>query len=126
MNKMYIHAQLLVLFVLVSSTAMAGGACNSCRIRNIGVGPYYDSLCSSNACVFVSLDQPVGSRPPCAGNSYWHFVLDISTGSGKATFARLLSAKATGESLNVAGSGVCSLSPTGTVENLYFVENANS
>lgn len=119
MKKKVLFASALA-SALVSGTCFAGGECFGCRIKNIGVGPYYDSICSSSSCVFLALEPTVSSRPACSSNSYWHFVLDVSTVSGRATYAFLLGAYSTGENLNVAGAGSCSLSPGGTVENLYF------
>jgi hypothetical protein len=120
--------KLRTVFALIlglSSFASLAGECTGCRIKSIGAGPYYDSICSSSMCVFLALDQVVSNRPSCSGNSYWHFALDISTGSGKATYALLLAAYAAGESLNVAGSNACSLSTSGVVENLYYVNHAD-
>jgi hypothetical protein len=112
------------LFFGVVAAATAGGTCNGCRIKNLGAGPYYDSICSSGTCVFIKIEQTVNGRPYCASNQGWDFALDTSTASGKATYALLLTAYTTGQIVNVSGSNACSISSSGLVENLYFVNFA--
>jgi hypothetical protein len=110
--------------LIASGTATAAGSCNGCRIKNIGSGPYFDSICTSGSCVFIALEGTVTGKPGCSTNSYWHFVLNLNSPSGKATLAQLIAAKASGDLMNVVGSNNCSLSPTGVTEDLYYATDA--
>lgn len=106
----------------LSVQASADGICNNCTIKNIGVGTYYDGLCASGNCAFIAVNGSLGSyRPGCATNTSWSFVLDMSTQSGRSTYAFLLSAKATAAAVNVYGSNNCNLSPSGATETLTAV-----
>jgi hypothetical protein len=113
----------LAVFSLLYVPASLAGSCTGCTITNIGVGPYYDSLCSSTRCAFVRV-QAVASKPACATNSSWDFVLDISTDSGRSTYALLLTAYAAGKSVNMAGRNQCAMSPTGFAEDFYWMSFA--
>ena len=123
MNRKVLGAFLVVLLAAFSP-AFAAGTCNGCQIEMLGAGPYYDSLCSSGSCIFIGIEQPVTGKPGCSSNSGWDFVLDISTPSGRSTYALLLAAKSSGQSINIAGSNTCSLSPSGVVENFFYVSHA--
>jgi hypothetical protein len=114
----------VTLGVLSASSSLAGTCPDGCKVKNIGVGSYYDSICTSAACVFVAIDSAPTGKPACSANSYWHFALDISTPSGRATYAFLLEAFASGRSINATGTNTCALSPSGSVENLYWVNYA--
>lgn len=106
------------------SPAFATGVCTACKIKGLGSGPYFDQICGSAACVFILLDQVPVNRPACASNTGWHFALDVSTTAGKATYALLLSAYATGQTFNFAGNNSCALSPSGAVENFSYMMTA--
>jgi hypothetical protein len=123
-NKQLLSAAAVVAS-LMCGLSFAAGACTGCTIKNIGAGPYYDSICTSGACIFVAMESTVTGRPPCSSNPYWHFVLDVSTASGRATYALLLAAQASDKPLNISGSNSCILSPSGLVENLYFATYAD-
>lgn len=109
------------ILLIVCGNVMAGGTCNGCRIKNIGTGPYYDGICSSGSCVFIAMEGTMTGKPACSSNSYWHFVLNLNSPSGKSTFAQLLVAQASGQPLNITGSNYCTVSPAGVTEDLHFV-----
>src|SRR5688572_8006051 len=109
------------ILLLVCGAATAAGSCTGCRVKNLGTGPYFDSICASGSCVFIALEGSVTGKPACSSNSYWHFVINLNSPSGKSTLAQLLAAQATGQLINVTGSSYCSLSPSGVTEDLYFV-----
>lgn len=111
----------LMLLALCSGSAFAEGSCLNCLIKNFGVGPYFDSICTSGSCVFVSMDGTVSNRPGCSTNSTWHFVLDVTTPGGRTTYAMLLAAKSAGTRINISGANNCVLSPAASTENLYWV-----
>jgi hypothetical protein len=111
------------LLFAISNAVFATGACTACKIKNLGAGPYYDSLCTSS-CIFIAIEQPIVGKPDCSSNSYWNYALDISTTSGRATYALLVTALATGQLINISGSGGCSLGSSGLVENFSWVNYA--
>jgi hypothetical protein len=116
----------MVMGVLLCASmgSLADGICTNCTVKSIGVGPYYDGLCTSGTCAFVAVNGTVNYRPTCSNNTSWHFVLDTSTASGRATYALLLSAKASSASLNVYGTANCTLTPAGATETLSAVYHA--
>lgn len=111
-----------VLGSLLLSEIAAAGYCGSCTVTALGTGPYYDGICigSPSKCVFVAVDS-VTSRPLCSENTGWHFVLDLNSASGRETYALLLTAVATGRLVGIGGTGNCSISPTGDVEDISYV-----
>jgi len=123
MNRKVLGA-LLTALLAGSAPAFAAGTCNGCRIKMLGAGPYFDSICSSGSCIFIDIEQAVTGKPGCSTNSSWDFVLDISTASGRSTYALLIAASAAGQSINISGNNYCSLSPSGVVENFFFVTHA--
>jgi hypothetical protein len=112
---------LVSLLIFALGPAHAAGSCNGCTIKSLGAGPYYDGICTSNACIFIDIAQTVTGKPGCSSNSAWDFVLDVNTASGRATYALLVAAMSAGKPVNIAGSNQCSLSASGLVENLYYV-----
>jgi hypothetical protein len=114
-------ASISAILMFICGSASAAGTCNGCRIKNIGSGPYYDGICPSGPCVFIAMEGAVTGKPGCSTNSYWHFVLNINTPSGKATFAQLLAAHTSGLTLNISGSNYCTLSPGGVAEDLHYI-----
>ena len=123
MNGKYWGALLVALMVGIGP-AFGAGTCTGCTIKMLGAGAYFDGICSSSSCIYIDIEQAVTGKPACSANSSWDFVLDISTPSGKSTYALLLTASTAGQSLNLSGTNHCSLSPSGVVENLYFVTHA--
>lgn len=112
---------LVSLLMFGLGSAHAAGSCTGCTIKSLGAGPYYDGICTSNACIFIDIEQTVTGKPACSSNSDWDFVLDVSTASGRATYALLMAASSAGRPVNIAGSNQCSLSASGLVENLYYM-----
>lgn len=120
MRKAYLGS-IAAIFLIVCGAATAAGSCTGCRIKNLGSGPYFDSICASGSCVFLALEGTVTGKPACSANSYWHFVINLNTPSGKSTFAQLLAAQATGQLINVTGSNYCGQSPSGVTEDLWWM-----
>jgi hypothetical protein len=120
MRKAYIGS-IAAFFLMVCGAASAAGSCTGCRVKNIGSGPYFDSICASGSCVFLALEGTVTGKAACSTNSYWHFVVNLNTPSGKSTLAQLLAAQATGQLINVNGSNSCGQSPSGVTEDLYWI-----
>jgi hypothetical protein len=73
--------------------------------------------------VFIKVNAPYSqAEPACSsGVSEWDFVLDISTSTGKATYALLLTAQATQTSVIVDGTNTCSLHSS--YETVSYVSN---
>jgi hypothetical protein len=74
--------------------------------------------------VLISLSPTPTGRPACSYNTGWHFVLDTSTAAGKVTYSILLTAYASGQNVHVGGTNTCTVSPSGIVENLFYVSFA--
>lgn len=106
----------LCLFAQVASS-LAAGSCSNCLIKSIGIGPHYDSICSSSSCAVVMMDAPVQSRPGCSVSS-WNFAVDTSTADGRKALSFLLTAYTAGKAVNIAGTGYCSL--WGDTESLLY------
>jgi hypothetical protein len=109
-----------LILLIASGAATAAGSCTGCRVKSLGTGPYYDYLCTSGACVFIAMEGSVSGRPGCSTNPYWHFVLNLNSPSGKATFAQLLASKASGQLLNIMGTNNCGLSAAAASEDFSY------
>jgi hypothetical protein len=118
MKKRIMTALLLAFCTLLGEQALAG-YCTNCTIVSLGSGTYFDGICTSGKCVFVDV-QAVTTEPSCATNSAWDYVLDMSTDTGKSTYAILMSAYLAGKAVEIGGNGACTLSPSGLVENLIY------
>lgn len=94
-----------VIAVLLSKPGLAG-TCTNCSIKNLGFGPYYDSLCSTETYVFIMVEGEITGRPSCSDQG-WHFVLDTTTKSGQHTLSFLLSAYTAGKNVRISGSDAC-------------------
>jgi hypothetical protein len=66
------------------------------------------------------MEGSVSGRPGCSTNPYWHFVLNLNSPSGKATFAQLLASKASGQLLNIMGTNNCGLSAAAASEDFSY------
>lgn len=108
---------LIALLSLSANIALAGGECGGCTIKSVGVGPYYDAICGKASCTFVAVTGSIQGKPACAGTD-WNFVIDTSTISGRTSLSMLLTAYAANKSINIAGSGQCTLFSAG--ENFLY------
>lgn len=124
MNKRMLASFAFALLTGGASTSFAAGLCSPCKITSLGSGAYYDNLCPAGSCVFISLSPTPTGRPACSYNTGWHFVLDTSTAAGKVTYSILLTAYASGQNVHVGGTNTCTVSPSGIVENLFYVSFA--
>jgi hypothetical protein len=65
--------------------------------------------------VFIQLATPPAVRANCATNGLWHFILIIDNEVSKNMYAQLLTAYASGQPVDIGGTGLCSW---GTVEDV--------
>ncbi|OWQ91994.1 hypothetical protein CDN99_06440 [Roseateles aquatilis] len=57
--------------------------------------------------VFIKLDKPKASFPPCQINTAWDFVLPLNDAADKNMYAMLLTANATQQTIHARGRDVC-------------------
>jgi hypothetical protein len=74
-----------------------------------------------NGFCLVKFSQPIAGTPPsCVVPSYASaLAFDTNTAGGRSLRAVLLSAKASGSTLDVGGKGTCGVYP-GQIEDLYY------
>lgn len=96
--------------MLMMSNLYAAGTSPDATINSIGVGKRYSAadVCNGKACVLINITPtPIGA-PSCARHSSgWHFLIDTSVDTGKQAYAAVLTAKTTGRSFFIAGTGTC-------------------
>jgi hypothetical protein len=66
----------------------------------------YLTIRGSDGLVLVELDGPVSGKPACAPYSYW-ILKDEKSLTGKQQLALLVTAKATGQTIAISGTGSC-------------------
>jgi hypothetical protein len=113
-NDMKRYALSLIgLAVLIPIWAKAGGALNGTTIVTV--------IVDFNGLGIVTFSQPiVGSPPSCVIPAYAAaMAFDTNTQGGRTMLAVLMSAKASGSTVDVGGRGACTVYP-GQLEDLYF------
>ncbi len=70
---------------------------------------------------FVTNSVNATGKPACATQNRW--AMDLSTNSGKAMYATLIAAKATGSTVYMLGNGSCSI--VLDTEDLYYIVVSN-
>lgn len=108
MSKKIALTAVITAVLLAPTISLAAGGCYGCTIKSIGVGPFYDSICSKGACVFLRLAGNIQDKPACSTES-WHFIVDTSTVSGRLTYSFLLTAQTTQALVDIVGTGTCTL-----------------
>lgn len=106
-----------------SADTFAEGMCFNCTVKTIGIGPHYDELCTTSSgrsmsCAFVKVAGAFVNRPTCSGD--WNYVIDTSTQSGRNALALLLTANASGKTVQISGTGVCSFYSQS--ENFFYAQ----
>lgn len=97
---------IFVCSILISGIGFSAGIVKNAKIKTVATGPFYDSLCNSESCVFITLDGSISTKPTC-NTSEAHFVLDASTSAGKNHLSVILSAFMTGKYVTISGTGAC-------------------
>lgn len=81
-------------------------------IAKVESGPIYGDK------VFITIEGSVTGQPACWASGNYHFVFDSTAPGGKNLLASIMLAKASKQSIVIAGNGVCSL--YGGVEDLRW------
>lgn len=68
--------------------------------------------------VFIRLAAAPAVRAGCSTHSTWHLLLSLDDAVGRNLYAQLLTAYSLGQSVDLAGSGLCGW---GTIEDLNAV-----
>src|SRR5215831_18653833 len=91
----------------IPSASFANGYGNGTVVRIAGqMGSVLPNLPAS---IYFALSPAPTGQPACVNASSYQFVFDPTTSDGKALYAALLTAKATGKSISVYGTGTCTL-----------------
>jgi hypothetical protein len=114
--------------VLFAGSSFGSATCENCTIENITVGPTIDGPCNPSPCALIKMAQPIDGRPSCTANDQtgWHFLLDLSTPSGRNAYVFLLAARALGQPVMINGTHNCP--PSGnymTIEHFGWVAYPN-
>ena len=118
-----IYGLSVALFLLSSFNTCLAGSCVNCSVESIGLGPGFDQECPSGSCALIRLKSNGNHfvRDICSVAQSWHFALDISGPTGKATLQQLMRAHDAGRQLVIVGNGKCSVYSNGTIEDVSKV-----
>lgn len=86
------------LYLGITNLAFAGGT-QTGKVVHL-------TLRGSDGLVLIDLDGPVSDKPICARYLYW-IIKDETSLIGKQQLALLLTAKATGQTIAISGTGTC-------------------
>jgi hypothetical protein len=90
--------------------ALPGVVANTTSPNGVVDGTLIDSLAmdyTTGNMVFISVHSPKSGNPACSTNGTWAFVLPLTTSLQSQMFAALLSARSSGATITLVGSGVC-------------------
>ncbi|MCG7490002.1 hypothetical protein MHN79_10920 [Vibrio sp. Of14-4] len=111
-------------FLLALSTfSSIAGSCKNCKVASIGTGPYYGEKCiDTNDCAVVKVSGGNLTRASCNNYTAWHYVLDLSTETGKAAYSQLTVAYTTGALVTIHGRDSCeSYKSSGGIEDFLYM-----
>jgi hypothetical protein len=97
--------------IALSATASAGSVTGA-TIRQVQIQTNYNM-------VFIAISTAKTGNPSCSANGQFGFVLPLTTALDNQMLAVLLSARATGATVTLTGTGVCDTYPS--VETLQVV-----
>ena len=104
-----------VLVAICFCTSASAGSVTGATITSIYLGNSYGSL------VFIQTSVAKTGNPSCSTNGTWGFVLPLTTALENQMLAVVLSARATGATVTLTGSGVCdTYSTVETLENITY------
>lgn len=101
--KIMKHLVAALLGLCISSQALAAGAIGSAKVINVRIDQDGKGM--------VIFDQPIAGTPAtCVHPAYTNALsFNTTTGGGKAIMAMALTAKTTGASVTVYGTGACEI-----------------
>jgi hypothetical protein len=90
-----------ILGALVFCAPASAGSVTGATITNVLIGTNYGGM------IFIEVSSAKSGNPSCSTNSNWGFVLPLTTALENQMLAVILSARTTGATVTLTGSGVC-------------------
>lgn len=110
----------IILIFFVSFFSMAGNASiYTGKIKSIGVGPHYDSICTKASCAVIMVE---GSHTGATcQNGSWHYIFQTDTDSGKHLLSLVLAAKASAQEVVIGGTSLCNIDSNDNAETVNYI-----
>lgn len=118
--QQFIKTGIALCLLILPFSYVQAGSCKACEVISLGEGETFNQECRSHACVLIRLKEKVGqiARSPCSSTGNWHFVLDISTDTGKEKYKILYEALHDHRLVDLDGNDRCENYSSRTIEDL--------